>query len=351
MSSEMRLRLNRTSRVALCGVALAVAHSSAFAQDVASFYRGKTIQVICGFAPGGGYDMYARLMARHIGKHVPGQPQAVVQNMVGAGTVRASNHVYAVAPKDGTVIAAVNQNMPMYSLLGGRAAQFDARKFRWLGSMVASNGVLYTWHTSPTKTIAEAMTRETTLGGTGPNSDSHIFPTVINKVLGTKFKVVNGYAGGTTEIHIAMERGEVEGRGGSTWASLKSGSAQWVADKKLNYIIQIGLEKDRELASLPLLGDLVKDPADRDAVELISIPTALGYAHWMAPDVPDDRFAAMRRAYAAALTDPDLLAEARKMQAQIEPKSGESIETLMQRAFAMPKPVIERTAQLLEWKE
>ena len=337
-------------RIALAILASALAAPAA-AQDVASFFRGKTIQIICGFAPGGGYDLYARLLSRHIGKHVPGQPQAIVQNMVGGGTVRASNHVYAVAPKDGTVIAAVNQNMPMYSLLGGQAAQFDARQFRWLGTIVASNGVLYTWHTSGTKTIADAMKRETPLGGTGPNSDSHIFPTLINKLLGTKFKVINGYAGGTALIHIAMERGEVEGRGGSTWASLKSGAAQWVAEKKLNYVIQIGLEKDKELPDLPLLGDLVTDSADKAAVELISLPTALGYAHWMAPGVPDDRFAAMRRAYMAALADPELLAEAAKMQAEIAPKSGEAIEILMKRAFDMPKPVLERTAHLLEWKE
>jgi len=348
-----RVRRLGSHGLLLIGVAAAglTPQASALAQDVASFYRGKTIQVICGFAPGGGYDMYARLMARHIGKHVPGQPQVVVQNMVGAGTVRASNHVYAVAPKDGTVIAAVNQNMPMYSLLGGKAAQFDARKFRWLGTMIASNGILYTWHTSATRTIADAKLRETPLGGTGTNSDSHIFPTLINKLLGTKFKVINGYAGGTALINIAIERGEVEGRGGSTWVSLKSGSAQWVAEKKMNYIIQIGLEPEKEIPGVPLLSDLITDPDDRAAVEVISLPTALGYAHWMAPEVPDDRFAAMRRAYAAAMADPELLAEAAKMQADIEPKTGESIEILMKRAFSMPKPVLERTAQLLEWKE
>lgn len=321
------------------------------ARDVAAFYRGKTIQIISGFAPGGGYDMYARLLARHIGRHVPGQPQAVVQNMVGAGSVRASNHVYAVAPRDGTVIAAVNQNMPMYSLLGGKAAQFDARQFRWLGSMAASNGVLYTWHTSATRTIADARMRETPLGGTGTNSDSHIFPTLINKLLGTRFKVINGYAGGTALINIAIERGEVEGRGGNTWASIRSGNAQWIAERRMNYLIQIGFEKERELPDTPLLGDLVQDPSDRAAVELISLPTAIGYAHWMAPGAPDERLAAMRRAYAAALADPELRAEAEKMQAMIEPRSGEAIEALMQRAFAMPRNVLERTAQLLEWQE
>ncbi|MBM3607129.1 MAG: hypothetical protein FJX29_01545 [Alphaproteobacteria bacterium] len=331
-------------------VVVALGLVPAQAQSPAEFYKGKSISVIVGFAPGGGYDLYARLLSRHIGKHIPGQPGVIVQNMVGAGSVRASNHVYAVAPKDGTVIAAVNQNMPMYSLLGGQAAQFDAAQFFWLGSMASSNGVVYTWHTSPTKNIADAMKRETPLGGTGTNSDSHIFPTLINKLLGTKFKVINGYAGGTSLINIAIERGEVEGRGGNTWASLKSGSAAWVAERKLQYIIQIGLKREPELGNTPLLSELAKSEADKQAVHVIGIPTEIGYAHWMAPGQPPERLAAMRTAYAAMLKDKDFLAEAEKLKALITPKSGSEIEALMRSAFATPKEVLQRTAELLEWK-
>ena len=334
----------------LCAAALMMASSQAQAQTAAEFYKGKTISVIVGFAPGGGYDLYGRMLARHIGKQIPGQPSVVVQNMVGAGSVRASNHVYAVAPKDGTVIAAVNQNMAMYSLLGGAAAQFDASKFFWLGSMASSNGVVYTWQTSPTRSIADAMKRETPLGGTGTNSDSHIFPTLINKLLGTKFKVINGYAGGTSLINIAIERGEVEGRGGNTWASLKSGSAAWVAEKRLHYIVQIGLKPEPELGNTPLLSDLVKSEADKQAVHVIGLPTEIGYAHWMAPGQPPERLAAMRAAYAAMLKDAEFLAEAEKLKALIAPKSGEELEALMKTAFATPKAVLQRTAELLEWK-
>lgn len=334
----------------LCAAALMMASSQAPAQTAAEFYKGKTISVIVGFAPGGGYDLYGRMLARHIGKQIPGQPSVVVQNMVGAGSVRASNHVYAVAPKDGTVIAAVNQNMAMYSLLGGQAAQFDASKFFWLGSMASSNGVVYTWQTSPTRSIADAMKRETPLGGTGTNSDSHIFPTLINKLLGTKFKVINGYAGGTSLINIAIERGEVEGRGGNTWASLKSGSAAWVAEKKLHYIVQIGLKPEPELGNTPLLSDLVQSEADKQAVHVIGLPTEIGYAHWMAPGQPPERLAAMRAAYAAMLKDAEFLAEANKLKALIAPKSGEELEALMKTAFATPKAVLQRTAELLEWK-
>lgn len=322
---------------------------SAWAQDVAAFYKGKTIQIICGFAPGGGYDLYARVLSRHIGRHLPGQPNIVVQNMVGASSVRASNHVYAIAPRDGTVIAAVNQNMPMYSLLGGKAAQFDARQFAWLGTMASSNGVLFTYATSGTRTIADALRRETPLGGVGTNSDSHIFPTLINKLLDTKFKVINGYGGGTAEINLAIERGEVEGRGGNTWASLKAGNGPWIAQKKLNYIVQIGIDKEPELGATPLLSDLVKSEDDRKAVAVISLPTAIGYAHWMAPGIPADRLAALRKAYMDALKDPLLLEEAVKLQLLIAPKSSAEIETLMDQAFATPKTVLDRTGQLLEW--
>ncbi len=323
--------------------------AAASAQDVAAFYKGKTIQIICGFAPGGGYDLYPRVLARHMGRHIPGQPNIVVQNMVGASSVRASNHVYAIAPRDGTTIAAVNQNMPMYSLLGGKSAQFDARRFAWLGTMASSNGVLFTYTTSQTKTLADAVRRETLLGGVGTNSDSHIFPTLINKLLNTKFKVINGYGGGTSEINLAIERGEVEGRGGNTWASLQSTNAIWINNKKLNYVVQIGLEKEPDLGATPLLSDLVTSDDDRKAVEVISLPTAIGYAHWMAPGIPADRFSALRKAYMDALKDPLLLQEAEKLQLLITPKSGEEIEKLMDRAFATPQPVLDRTAQLLEW--
>src|SRR5882724_10294278 len=196
----------RLSPVALLVAALALASAPAAAQGVADFYRGRTINFVVGFGPGGGYDLYARVISRHIGRHIPGNPIVVVQNMDGAGSVRASNYVYAVAPKDGTVIAAVNQNMPMYQMLGGAGAQFKAAEMSWLGSTAYSNGTLYTWYQSGIKTLADAKSRDVVLGGVGTTSDSYIYPTLINGLLGTRFKVINGYAG-TKEIHLALERG------------------------------------------------------------------------------------------------------------------------------------------------
>jgi len=319
----------------------------AAAEDVASFYKGANINVIVGFGAGGGYDLYARTMARHIGRHIPGNPNLVVQNMTGAGSMRAANHVYSVAPKDGTVIAAVNQNMPIYQVLGGEGATYDALKLYFLGSMASSNGVTYVWHTSPTKTLEDARNRETTLGGTSNRADSYIFPTAINELAGTRFRVVTGYTG-TTQIHLAMERGEVEGRGGSTWASLQSGASDWLRDNKINLLIQIGFEKESDLPDIPLLRDLVK-PEERPAVDIINLPTAIGYAHWISPDVPTDRAEALRKAYADMLKDAEFLEEAAKLNMMIRPKTGEEMEKLVRSVAAAPAPVLERTARLLGW--
>jgi hypothetical protein len=320
------------------------------AQEAEDFYKGKTISIIVGFAAGGGYDTYARLLSRHLGRYIPGNPQIIVQNMVGAGSVRAANYVYASAPKDGTVIAAVNQNMPMYQLLGGASAQFDASKFSWLGSLVHSNSVIATWHTSKTKTLEDALTRVTLVGGSGTNSDSHIFPTLLNHLLGTKFKVINGYAGGSADINLALERGEVEGRGGFSWASLKSTNANWLAEKKLNFLMQFGLEPEPEMGDTPMLQDKVKTEIDKQVAFLISLPIALGYGYWLAPEVPASRLAVLRRAWAATVRDPELIAEAAKMKLDLRPTDYQQSQANVAKAAALPKEVLKRTAEALEWK-
>ena len=332
---------------AIFGVALT---TQAHAQDSTNFYRGKTISIICGFAAGGGYDAYARLVSRHMGRHVPGAPQMIVQNMTGAGSVRAANHVYANAPKDGTVIAAVNQNMPMYQLLGGSAAQFDASKFNWLGSIVSSNGILTTWHTSPTKTLKDAFTRETIMGGSGTNSDSHIFPTLLNNLLGTRFKVINGYSGGSSDINLALERGEVEGRGGNSWASLISNNPDWIKGNKLNYVIQFGLVPEPAIPGVPLLQDVVSSPEDKEIAFLIGLPITIGYAYWLAPGVPGDRMAALRAAWDQMLKDAAFIQEAQKAGLLVKAQSAEELERVVARAASLPPQTLARAAKLLEWK-
>lgn len=322
----------------------------AAADAVADFYKGKTIRVTVGFGAGGGYDLYARHLAEFMARHIPGTPSMVVENMPGAGSVRATNHIYSVAPKDGTAIGATNQNMPMYQMLGGPGAQFDAAQFNWLGSMAHSNGTLYTWHTAGVKTIEDAKKKEVAAGGTGNTSDSHIFPTMMNHLFGTKFKVISGYTG-SKDIHLALERGELMGRGGNSWASLTTSNQRWLDEKTIDLLVQVGFEKEPEIPNVPLLLDLAKTEKDKQVVTVITLPTAIGYAHFMAPGVPTDRVAALRKAYAETMKDPDFLAAAKKRHMLIRPQSGEQIEALVKKAAMTPKPVLEETAKILGWRD
>ncbi|MPZ37938.1 MAG: hypothetical protein GEU95_07710 [Rhizobiales bacterium] len=334
----------------LCATAcLALGAHAASAQSAPDFYKGKTIHVIVGFGVGGGYDLYARALSRYLGKHLPGHPNVVVQNMAGAGSVRAANYVYAGSPQDGTVIAAVNQNMPMYQMLGGDGAKFEAAGMQWLGSMTNSNGLIYTWHTSGIKSLDDAKQREVPMGAVGTASDSVIFPNLVNEMLGTKFKPIPGYAG-TAQINLAMERGEVMGRGGNSWSSVQTANMSWIKEKKINILLQVGFEKESDLPDVPLLLDLVNDEDKKAVVRVVSLPTVLGYGHWVAPGVPKDRVAMLRRAYAATMKDPEFLKETEKTGMIIRTQAGETLDEVVKKVTMAPKSVLDRTAQILKWK-
>lgn len=328
---------------------LALGVQAASAQTAADFYKGKTVQIVVGFGVGGGYDLYARALSRYLGKHLPGNPNVVVQNMEGAGSVRAANFVYAGSPQDGTVIAAVNQNMPMYQLLGGAGAKFEAAGMQWLGSMTNSNGLVYTWHTSGIKTLEDAKQREVPMGAVGAASDSVIFPNLINEMVGTKFKPISGYAG-SAQIHLAMERGEVMGRGGNSWASVQTANMSWIKENKINILVQVGFEKEPDLPQVPLLLDLVSDDDRKSVIKVVSLPTALGYGHWVAPGVPKDRVALLRKAYAEVMKDPEFLKETEKTGMVVRAQAGETLDGLVRQVTTAPKSVLDRTAQILKWK-
>jgi tripartite-type tricarboxylate transporter receptor subunit TctC len=334
----------------LCAAAcFALGAQAASAQGSADFYKGKTVQIVVGFGVGGGYDLYARALSRYLGKHLPGNPNVVVQNMEGAGSVRAANFVYAGSPQDGTVIAAVNQNMPMYQLLGGAGAKFEAAGMQWLGSMTNSNGLVYTWHSSGIKTLDDAKRTEVPMGAVGAASDSVIFPNLINEMVGTKFKPISGYAG-SAQIHLAMERGEVMGRGGNSWASVQTANMSWIKENKINILVQVGFEKEPELPDVPLLLDLVNDEDRKGVIRVVSLPTALGYGHWVAPGVPKDRIAALRAAYVAVMKDPEFLKESEKTGMVVRAQAGETLDGLVRQVTTAPKSVLDRTAQILKWK-
>ncbi len=326
--------------------ALALGASPAVAQE--PFYKGKTINIMVGFGPGGGYDLYARLLARVMGNHIPGVPYVVVQNMTGAGGVRAANHVYTAAPKDGLTIAGVNQGAAMFQMLGGKGAQYDPAKFAWLGSMAYSNNTVYTWRASGITSINDAKKREVSVAGSGVISDANIYPAILNALVGTKFKIINGYAG-TNESNLALERGEVEGRGGGAYSSLVSTKPDWLRDRTISILAQIGFEKEPGLPDTPLLLDLVTTDEARQIATVVTLPTAIGYNHWVAPEVPADRLEMLRKAYAASLKDPELLADAKKQMLEIRPKTAAELDALVKKAAAVPQPVLDQTAKILEW--
>jgi tripartite-type tricarboxylate transporter receptor subunit TctC len=319
---------------------------AAAAEEGENFYKGKTLTIAVGFGPGGGYDLYARLLASHMGKYIPGEPSIVVQNMPGAGSVRAANYVFMSAPKDGTVIAAVVQDTPMFYLLGNKGVQYDATKFNWLGGVVASNSVLYTWHETGIKSWEQAKTREVILATTGLTAGSSMVPRTLNALMGTKFKLVPGYSG-TKAIHLALERGEMMGAGGSTWAGLRTTDPDWLAKHFLNFLVQTGPKKEPELPDVPLLKDLPTSPEGKQIAGVVSLPSGIGYAHWVAPEVPADRVAMLRHAYDAVIKDKDFLDAAAKLKLLIRPKSAKEITALIEQAAATPKPVLERTAEIL----
>jgi tripartite-type tricarboxylate transporter receptor subunit TctC len=328
---------------------LTCAAQSASAQSAADFYKGKTVQIIVGFGVGGGYDLYARALSRYLGKHLPGNPNVVVQNLEGAGSVRAANFVYAGSPQDGTVIAAVNQNMPMYQMLGGAGAKFEAAGMQWLGSMTNSNGLIYTWHTSGIKSLDDAKKQVVPMGAVGAASDSVIFPNLVNEMIGTKFKPIAGYAG-SSQINLAMERGEVMGRGGNSWSSVQTANMNWLKENKIYILLQVGFEKEPDLPNVPLLLDLVSDEEKKGVIRVVSLPTALGYGHWVAPGVPKDRVALLRKAYAEVMKDPEFLAETQKTGMVIRAQAGETLDGLVRQVTTAPKAVLDRTAQILKWK-
>ena len=335
-------------RTLVAAAALITAPLAVAQEKADTFYKGKTINILVGFGPGGGYDLYARLLARYMGKYIPGNPDVVVQNMVGAGGVRAANHVYAAAAKDGTYIAAVNQGTPMFQMLGGKGAQYDPAKFQWLGSMAHSNNTIYVWSASGVTTLEAATKREITLAGSGVISDANIYPAILNALVGTRFKIINGYQG-TNDSNLALERGEVEGRGGGAYSSLVSTKPDWLRDKKIAIICQIGFEKEPDLPDVPLLVDVVKDEEARQIATLVTLPTAIGYNHWVAPEVPAERVAILRKAYEDALKDPELIAEARKQMLEIRPKTGPEITAMLAKASAIPQPILDKTAKILGW--
>jgi tripartite-type tricarboxylate transporter receptor subunit TctC len=320
--------------------------ATARAQSAADFYKGKTVDLQIGYSVGGGYDLYARLIARHLGTHIPGNPTVVPKNMEGAGSLRLANWLYSAAPRDGSVIGATSRGAPFDPLLDEKGAQFDASKFSWIGSANNEVSVCVALQTSGITRFDELYTKPLTIGSTGAGDDTYQFPAVINAVLGTKFKIVTGYPGGN-DVSLALERGEVQGRCGWSWSSIKATRPDWIADKKIVVLVQMSLSKHPDLPDVPLIMDLAKTDEQRQIFKLIFARQVMGRPYLAPPGLPADRLAALRQAFADTMADKDFLSDTEQNKFEINPVSGEQLETLVKEIYATPPDVTKKAATIL----
>ncbi len=327
---------NKSILAATLFSAVALSQPPARADAVSDFYKDKKLNLYVGYSAGGGYDVYARLLSRHMGRHMPGNPTMVVPNMPGAGSLRLANWLYGVAPKDGTAFGTVARGVAFDTLLGLPGAQFDAVKFNWIGSMNDEVSVCVAWHSSGFNKFEDAYNKELIVGGTGGSADTDQFPKVLNGVLGTKMKVVVGYPGGN-DINLAMERGEVMARCGWSWSSVISTQPQWLKEKKISVLLQLSLSKHEDLPDVPLVMDLAKTDEEKAILKLVFARQVMGRPFMAPPDVPAGRVAALRKAFLDTQKDPQFLEEANKALLEITPVSGEKIQELVKEAYETPK--------------
>jgi tripartite-type tricarboxylate transporter receptor subunit TctC len=338
----------RSNLAILVGLALCLSVTPGAAQDpVADFYRGKQISILVGFTPGGSSSLYAQALARHMGRHLPGSPSFIVQHVPGAGGLLLANNVANTVPRDGTAFAITGRTAAIEPLLGNKNAKFDGRHFNWIGTANVEYTTCSLWHTAKAKTLQDAMRIETVVGGSGADATEVIFPKAANKLTGTKFKVVLGYHG-STEILLAMERGEVEGFCGIGWTFLKLRKADWLKDKKINILYQMSLEKHPELPHVPAIIDHARTPDDRKVFEFLFAPQEMGRPFFAPPAVPAERVKALRDAFARTFKDPAFLAEAEKMGVEVQHVGGEQIQALVERIYASPPDVIARAKAVAE---
>ena len=334
---------------AVCCASLLNFSAPVAAQSVEEFYRNTTVSMYVGSGAGGGYDAVARVVARHIGKYIPGKPTIVVKNMPGAGGVTNANYMYSIAPRDGSAIAAPFNTALMLPLFNDPASKFDARGFTWIGSTDKQQGICVTWHSVPVKTIEDARSRQVVAGTTALNATPGTFPFFLNTVLGTKFKIIGGYS--TSEMRLALERGEIESICGVAIQTHLAVNPHWFRDDLVNVLVQFGLNKHRILPDAPLAIDLVKNEDDRKLLEFILIPHEFGRPFIAPPGVPADRREALREAFTRMLTDPEFISESERQQQAIDPLSGIEIEQLLQRAYATSPAIIEKAAVILRGPE
>ncbi|MFM1816475.1 MAG: hypothetical protein RLZ98_3170 [Pseudomonadota bacterium] len=330
----------RNLRPIVCAAALYLGLSTPILaqQSVADFYTGKTIKVIVGFGPGGGYDTYARLAARHLGRHVPGKPALVVQNMPGGGGMSAANHLFHIAPKDGTAIGALHTNISFNQVIGDKNVKYDVRRFTSMGRMSGTIDVHYASAASGVKSFAELRQREVVVAGTGPGNNSVVYPRVLNALMGTKLKILSGFKG-TTAANLALERGEAD-MVLKPWEAIKSGNADWLRDGKINLILQYSMERAAELKNVPAVIEFAETDEQRQILQLLVGSADIGRSLTLPPDIPKARVEALQAAFMDMSKDPVMLADAKKQRLDVEPLHGQNVQKLVEQTFAIPPAIV-----------
>jgi tripartite-type tricarboxylate transporter receptor subunit TctC len=307
----------------------------------------KQLTVLVDSTPGSTYDFYGRAVGKYMARHLAGQPTLVVQNMPGAGGLNATNYLYNISPKDGSTIAVISRGLPVQPLLDPAGVRFDALKMNWIGSPADEVSVVFSWHTKPFKTVEDMRERQMIIPATGTGADSITFPYVLNGVLGTKFKIVAGYPGGS-ELQLAVERGEADGIASTSWSNLKASRMDWIRDKKINIILQMGLRKHPDLPDVPFVMDYAKTDSDRQVLELVFSRQAMAWPFAAPPGVAPERVQELRDAFDAAMKDAEFAAEVGKIHLEVRPITGAEIEALLNRIYHGPPEIIARTKAVLE---
>jgi tripartite-type tricarboxylate transporter receptor subunit TctC len=336
----------RKSSMLSFGFACLIAALSAASAKAADFYQGKQITIIVGFSAGGTYDATARLFARHLGRHLAGNPTVIVRNMPGAGSLAATVHIYTTAPKDGTVLGVVGGGTVLEPLLGNPQAKYDAQRFNWLGGRTRDTFLCVVWHTVPVKSIDDVKRRETIVGSTGPGSRTLTYPKALNELIGTKFKIVTGYPGGN-DITLALERGEVEGYCGWALDSIRSRAPQWLRDGTIRPLAQFTLAKNA-LPDIPLGRDLVGTEKGRQAIDLLTADSLFAWPLMAPPDLPTERVAELRAAFDAMSKDPQFLTDAATQNLEVDAVSGAEMQILLAGFYRTPTDVLELVRKIYE---
>ncbi|MEA2902797.1 MAG: hypothetical protein QOI12_184 [Alphaproteobacteria bacterium] len=326
--------------VTVACVPLVASPIAAQAQSVENFYRGKTISIIIGYPPAGANDVYARLVAHHFGKHLPGNPAIVARNMPGAGSIIAANHIFNQAPRDGTILGLLVPTVPLEEALGTSAAKYRSAAFPWIGRLATAPNITYIMNTSQVKTIGDAFDKVAILGATGRSSTNAIYPLVLNNVVGTKFKVVTGYEGSAAAM-LAMERGEVEGHS-STYDGLKNQHPDWLETKRVNIVVQYLLKRHPDLPDVPTSAELARNPEQARILRAVSSASEIGKFLLTTPEAPAGRVAALRQAFDAMVKDPEYLAEAQRLRIELDPLPGVELQKIIEEVQSMPPEVVEK---------